>query len=205
MGGETEAMTQRHLSKPVPFLAFVVAVGLCVNTDVGLAQKKFLIFGEGKVSYTNYRDPSGRFEIERPSKDWGLLPPGGNAIAIISRNDRLAAIVIDLAHLTEPLAQNELATNAQIEIDTLKEQQPNAKDFASDLLDCKGGKGALVTYSRIGAKGAERVLRYLIGVDRDMYRLEGAFQEASASKYEPILMHMIQSFKAPAGPAASKN
>src|SRR5262249_6831600 len=198
-------MTGRHSSRPLPLLAFVAAVGMLAGTDVGVAQKKFLIFGEGKVSYSPYRDQSGRFEIERPSKDWGLLPPGGNAIAIISRNDRVATLVIDLAHLAEPLNQDELATNAQIEIDTLKEQQPNAKDFASDLLDCKGGKGALIKYSRIGAKGAERVLRYLISVDRDMYRLEGVFQDASAIKYEPILMHMIQSFKAPAGPVPSKN
>jgi hypothetical protein len=198
-------MIGRHSSRPLPLLAFVVAIGMLADADVGVAQKKFLIFGEGKVSYSAYRDPPGRFEIERPTKDWGLLPPGGNAIAIISRTDRVATLVIDLAHLSEPLNQDELATNAQIEIDTLKEQQPNAKDFTSDLVDCKGGKGALIKYSRIGAKGAERVLRYLFGVDRDMYRLEGVFQEASASKYEPILMHMIQSFKAPAGPAASKN
>ena len=48
-------------------------------------------------------------------------------------------------------------------------------------------------------------MRYLIGVERDLYRLEAVVQEASATKYEPILMHMIQSFKAPAGPAATKN
>src|SRR5262249_12207430 len=158
-----------------------------------------------KVSSWAYRDQSGRFEIERPSKDWGLLRPGGNAIAIISRNDRVATLVSDLAHLAEPLNQDELATNAQIEIDTLKEQQPNAKDFASDLLDCKGGKGALIKYSRIGAKGAERVLRYLISVDRDMYRLEGGFQDASALKSAPTRRHIIQPFKPPPAPAPSKN
>jgi hypothetical protein len=48
-------------------------------------------------------------------------------------------------------------------------------------------------------------MRYLIGVDRNLFRLDGVVQFASAAKYEPILMHMIQSFKAPAGPAATKN
>ena len=38
-------------------------------------------------------------------------------------------MVIDLSQLTDPLAQDEIATNAKIEIDSLKEQQPNAKDF----------------------------------------------------------------------------
>jgi hypothetical protein len=198
-------MTGRHSSRRLPLLAFIVAGGMLAGGDAAIAQKKFLIFGESKVNYTTYRDPSGRFEIEQPTKDWGLVPPGGAAIAIISRNDRVATIVIDLAHLTEPLGQDEIATNAQIEVDTLKEQQPNAKDFTSDLFDGKGGHGALIKYSRIGAKGAERVLRYLLGVDRDLYRLEAVVQDASATKYEPVLMHMIQSFKAPAGPAASKN
>jgi hypothetical protein len=198
-------MTGRHRSSPLPVLALTVACGMLAAEHAAIAQKKFLFFGDSKVSYTTYRDPSGRFEIEQPTKDWDLVPPGGAAIAILSRNDHAATLVIDLAHLTEPLAQDEIATNAQIEVATLKEQQPNARDLASDLLDCKGGHGALIKYTRIGAKGAERVLRYLIGVDRDLYRLDAVFSDASANKYEPILMHMIQSFKAPAGPAASKN
>jgi len=41
--------------------------------------------------------------------------------------------VIDLAHLTEPLAPAEIATNAQIEVDSLREQQPTAKDFKSEI------------------------------------------------------------------------
>jgi hypothetical protein len=198
-------MTGRHCSKRLPLLAVIVACGLLATEGTAIAQKKILgIFGEGKVSYTTYRDPSGRFEIEQPTKDWGVVPPGGNAVAIISRNDRVATILIDLGRLTEPLAESEIATNAQIEVDGLREQQPNAKDFTSALLDCAGGHGALIKYTRIGAKGAERVLRYLIGVDRDLFRLEAVVQDASAIKYEPILMHMIQSFKAPAGPATSK-
>jgi len=198
-------MTGRHSWKRLPILACIAAGGVLAGEGTAIAQKKFLIFGDSKTAYTTYRDSSGRFEIERPTKDWGLVPPGGTALAIVSRNDRVASIVIDLGHLTEPLSEAEIATNAQIEIDTLKEQQANAKDFTSSLFDCKGGHGALIKYSRIGAKGAERVMRYLIGVERDLYRLEAVVQEASATKYEPILMHMIQSFKAPAGPAATKN
>jgi hypothetical protein len=195
-------MIRRHASLR---LVALVACGLLASEHRAAAQKRFLIFGAGKVSYTTYREPSGRFEIERPEKDWGLLPPGGSALAIVSRNDRTATLVVDHARLTEPLGQNELGTNAQIEIDTLKEQQPNAKDFTSDLIDCKGGRGALIKYSRIGAKGAERVYRYLFAADRDLYRLDGVVEDALAAKYEPILMHMIQSFRAPAGPVTSKH
>jgi len=186
-------------------IAAIVACGVLASDHAATAQKVLGLFGSGDTKYNPYRDSSGRFEIEQPAKDWGLVPPGGSAIAIFSRKDRTATLVVDLGKLTEPLAEAEILTNAQIEVDSLKEQQPNAKDFTTEALECKGGKGALIKYSRIGTKGAERVYRYLIGVDRDLYRLDGVVQDALASKYEPILMHMISTFKAPAGPPTTKN
>jgi hypothetical protein len=196
-------MSGRHPSRRLVVLAVIVACGVLASDHAAFAQKKFLFFGDSDTKYNPYREPSGRFEIEQPAKDWGLVP--GSAIAIFARKDNTATLTVDLARLTEPLRESEIATNAQIEVDTLKEQQPNAKDFKFEPLECKGGKGALIRYSRIGTKGAERVLRYLIGVDRNLYRLDGVVQDGSAAKYEPTLMHMIQSFKAPAGPAATKN
>jgi len=198
-------MTGRNSSNRLAALALLAVVGVLAGERAALAQKVLGIFGSGDVKYTTYRDAAGRFEIEQPQKDWAVVPAGGSSLAIISQKDRVATLTIDLIRLTEPLAQNEILTNAQIEIDTLKEQQPNAKDFESAVFDSKAGKGALIKYSRVGAKGAESAKRYLIGVERDLFRLDGVVQIASAPKYEPVLMHMIQSFKAPAGPAATKN
>jgi hypothetical protein len=186
--------------------AFLLLAACCLTAGARLdAQKKFGIFGESKPSYTTYRDPAGRFEIDQPTKDWALVPPGGSAIAILARKDQTATLVIDLARLTEPLGQDEIATNAKIEVDSLKEQRADAKDFAVDMLDCKAGHGALIKYSRVGTHGAEKVLRYVIGVDRDLFRLDGVVQDSLAAKYEPMLRHMIESFRAPAGPAATKH
>jgi hypothetical protein len=198
-------MTGRSSSQRLRALAVLGIVGVLAGERAAHAQKVLGIFGSGDIKYNAYRDAAGRFEIEQPVKDWGLVPAGGSSIAFISRNDRTATLTVDLATLTEPLGANEIATNAQIEIDTLKEQQPNAKDFTSEPFDCKSGKGMLIKYSRVGAKGAERVLRYLIGVERSLFRLDGVVQNAAAPKNEPVLMHMIQSFKAPAGPAPTKN
>jgi hypothetical protein len=172
-----------------------------------LAQGKFLgIFGDGKVKYKTFKDASGRFELEYPEKDWSSLPTGGSAVAILSRNDRTATVVIDLSRLTEPLAPSEIAANAQIELESLKEQQPNGKDFTSEIVDSKaGGRGSLIKYARVGANGPERVMRYSIGVGHDLFRLDAVVQEASKAKYEPILTYILLSFKAPAGPASSKS
>jgi hypothetical protein len=186
-------------------LAFAVACCILSAGQVTIAQKKYIFFGSKDVTYKTFKDVSSRFEIEYPNKDWSPFPVGGSSIAILSRNDRAATVVIDLARLTEPLAPSEIAANAQIELESLKEQQPNAKDFTSEILDSKAGRGSLIRYARVGASGLERVMRYSVGVDRDLYRLDAVVAEGSRAKYEPILIHMIASFKVPASPASSKN
>ena len=186
-------------------LAFAVACCVLSTESLAIGQKKFLIFGDKNVTYRTFKDASGRFELEYPTKDWSPFPTGGSAIAILARNDRTATVVIDLAHLTEPLAPSEIATNAQIEADSLKEQQPTAKDIKSEILDTKAGRASLIRYARTGANGPERVMHYSVAVGHDLYRLDAVVQEPALAKLEPIIMHMILSFKVPAGPASSKN
>jgi hypothetical protein len=178
----------------------------CVLAALPHAAAQFLgIFGDKNTKYKMFKDPAGRFELEYPTKDWSPLPTGGSAIAILSRNDRTATVVVDLSKLTEPLAPAEVATNAQIELESLKEQQPNAKNFASEMVDGKAGRASLIKYARNGSNGPERVMRYSVGVGLDLYRLDAVVQEAAAAKYEGILMHMLMSFAAPASSATSKN
>jgi hypothetical protein len=186
-------------------LAFAVACCVLSTEYPAFAQKKFLIFGDKNVKYKAFKDPAGRFELEYPAKDWSPLPTGGSAVAIIARNDRTATVVIDLARLTEPLAPSEIATNAQIEVETLREQQPRAKDFTSEILEAKAGRASLIRYTRVGSNGPERILHYSLGVGPDLYRLDAVVQEASLAKHEPVIMHMIMSFKAPADSAGAKN
>ncbi len=103
------------------------------------------------------------------------------------------------------MAPSEIATNAQIELEGLKEQQPGAKDFSSEIVDSAAGRASLIRYARVGANGPERVMRYSVGVGKDLYRLDAVVSEEARAKYEPILMHMLLSFKVPASPAGSKN
>jgi hypothetical protein len=185
-------------------LAAAIVSGLIVGQQQAFAQ--FLgIFGDKNVKYKTFKDPAGRFELEYPNKDWSPLPTGGSAIAILSRNDRTATVVVDLSKLTEPLAPSEVATNAQIELEGLKEQHPNGRNFASELVDSKAGRASLIRYARVGTNGPERVMRYSVGVGLDLYRLDAVVEEASVAKYEAILLHILMSFTVPAGAASSKN
>ena len=185
-------------------LAFVVACCVLSTEALAVEQKRFLIFGDRNVTYRIFRDASGRFQLEYPTKDWSPFSTGGSAIAILARNDRAATVVIDLDRLTEPLTPAEIERNAQIEVESVKEQQPKAKDFKSEMLDTKAGRASLIRYARIGVNGPERVMHYSVAVGQDLYRLDAVVSEESLAKYEPIVMHMLLSFKAPADPSTSK-
>lgn len=171
-----------------------------------IAQKVLGIFGSGKVQYKIFKDAAGRFELEYPTKDWNSLPTGGSAVAILSHKDRAATVVIDIAKLTEPLAPAEVQTNGEIERDTLKEQQPTAKDVTLEVVDTKAGvRASMIKYLRVGANGPERVMHFSVAVGLQLFRLDAVVAEASKAKYEEILTYMLMSFKAPAGPTGSKD
>lgn len=185
--------------------ALALAIGCIFATGHLVYAQGFPWFGDKKVTYKTFKDPAGRFELEYPTRDWNPVPAGGSAIAILSRNDRTASIVVDLSSLAEPLPASEVAINAKIELENLKEQQPNAKEFTSEILDSKAGPASLIRYARVGTNGPERVMRYSVGVGQELYRLDAVAAEASLAKQEPILMYMLMSFKAPATRASSKN
>ena len=197
------ALNTHVIRRAAPVFAFCCIL----STERPVAAQKVLgIFGSGKVQYKTFKDAAGRFELEYPTKDWSSLPTGGSAVAILSRNDRAATVVIDLSKLKDPLTSAEIEVDAKIELDSLKERQPTARDFTSELVDSKAGvRASMIKYLRVGANGPERVMHFSVGVGRDMYRLDAVVPEVSKAKYEDVLTYMLMSFKAPAGPAGSKN
>ena len=149
--------------------------------------------GDKGTKYNGFKDPAGRFEIEYPAKDWKLLPPGGSSLAVFARNDG-PTLYIDHVRLREPLSQGEFDALPDVEISRLKLQEPNAKTFKSELLESRAGRGVLIRYSREGG-APETVMAYSIPVDQDMFRLSGIVADKQMAKYEPVVMHMIQSFQ----------
>ena len=101
------------------------------------------------------------------------------------------------------MTQAEIAGLPAVELSTLKDQQPKATGFKSDMLDSKAGRGVLIRYSRDGA-GPETVVQYSIAVGLELFRINGVIPDKQVTKYEPIVMYMIQSFTAPAA-STSKN
>jgi hypothetical protein len=164
---------------------------------------KKILGGDKGNSYQTFKDSAGRFELEYPTKDWHLLPSGGSSLAVLARNDG-PTLFVDYLKLADRLTPGEIDAMPEMEVGRLKEQQPNAKDFKFDMVETKAGRGVLIRYSRVGTV-PESVVQYSILVGQDLFRLNGIVPARLLSKYEPIIMHMIQSFKAPADPSSPKN
>jgi hypothetical protein len=160
------------------------------------------LFGDKDTRYQTFKDSAGRFEIDYPSKDWRLLPGAESSLAVFAHNDG-PTLFVDHVRLVDSLTPDEIEALPDLEVDRLKRREPQAK-LTSVMLDSKTGNGVLITYSRVGT-GPESVTQYTIAVGQDLYRLNGIVPERLLSKFEPIVKHMIQSFKAPANPPNAKN
>jgi hypothetical protein len=197
-------MSHRSPLKRRVFGVFVLSIACLLSAGVAAGQNpfKWMVGGDKNVKYETFKDPSGRFDLEYPIKDWKLLPSGGSSLAVFARNDG-PTLFVDSVRLREKLTAGEIEAMPEMEVNRLKDQQPKAKGFKTDLLESRAGRGVLIQYAR-ESKGPEIVIQYSIPVEQNLYRLSGVSPEKQLSKYEPVIMHMIQSFKAPSDPSASK-
>jgi len=176
------------------FAGLLIASVCILSASLNAGQFKWMIGGDKNVKYDTYKDPSGRFELEVPTKDWKVLPSVGSSLAIFSRKDG-PVVSIDRMKLAGRLTPAEVDAMSEIELSRVKEQQPKVKDFKTEMLDSKSGRGVLIRYSRVSTE-PEVVVQYSVPVGQDLYRLNGVVPEKLLSKNEAVVMHMIQSFKA---------
>ena len=191
-------LTRRIWVAAVVVLAAVLAAG----EAAGQNPFKWLT-GDRNTKYETYKDPDGRFELEYPAKDWKMLPSNSSSTLVgFSRNDG-PTFFVDYVKLRGRLTKAEVDAMPDVEVSRLKDLQPKATGFKSELLESKSGAGVLIRYSRPG-NNPEAVIQYSIAANLDLYRLNGVVPEKQLSKYEPVIMHMLQSFQTKANPGASK-
>ena len=160
--------------------------------------------GDKTTKYEPYKDPEGRFEMEYPSKDWRVLPSNSSSTLVgFSRNDG-PTFFVDHVPLRDKLTKGELDAMPDVEVQRLKDLQPKATGFKTELLESKAGSGVLIKYSRPGT-GPESVIQYSVATNVDLYRLNGVVAEKQLQKYEPVIMHMIQSFQNKTSAAVPKH
>jgi len=193
--------------RPGSLLVAALALAGSIASQQAASGGQFLGIGGNKgVTYKTYRDPAGRFEFDYPTKDWKTLAGAGTALAQFARNDGGATFAIDHTQLSNTIPSSDLAytTMAEVEVDDLKARSPQNKNFTSELVETKGGRGALIKYTQAGAKGPERVMQFSIPLGKELFRVIGTVPESQAVKHEATVLHMIESFKAPAGTTETK-
>jgi len=193
-------MSRLSLSRRRLFPALAAVVLFACSSVLSAAQLGKIFNSDKNVKYQVFKDPSGLFELEYPEKDWKRLPSVGQNLVSFFRNDG-PTFFVGHVKLSEPFTEAEIANLPAVELTTLKDQQPKATGFKSDLFESKAGRGVVIRYSR---EGAETVIQYSIAVGTELFRINGVIPDKQIAKYEPIVMYMIQSFKAPAGATPSK-
>ena len=190
------------LSTRRPSMLLAAAILFAFSSGLSAGQFKWMV-GDKSVKYVSFKDASGRFELEYPEKDWKRLPSVGQSLIGFARNDG-PTLFVDHVRLVEALTPAEMAGLPSVELSTLKDQQPKATGFKSEDLESKAGRGVLIKYSREGA-GPKTVIQFSIAVGMELFRITGVIPDKQVAKYEPIVMYMIQSFKAPAAASPSKH
>ena len=198
-------MSRASRPKRRAFTALAGAILLVLSTGLTAEQNVFkrMVGADANVKYQTFKDPAARFEIEYPAKDWKRLPSGGSSLAVFARNDG-PTLFVDHIRLGEAFTKAEIEGLPAVELGTLKDQQPKAKGFKSDMFDSKTGRGVLIRYSRDTTE-PETVVQYSIAVGLELFRINGVIPDKQVTKYEPIIMYMIQSFRAPAAAPTSKH
>ncbi len=185
--------------------AFVVASApLSAQDAVAPAPNEF--GRAAKLEVQQFDNRQVRFEF--PKKDWEIVPrasaavvPGATApIVSLVQKKRDAAVVIEQTRLHQPLAIDDITDLfGQLELESLRERQPQATDIRAKLVDASGRRLVILTYGRPGVSGAERVRQYSIPAGADLFRLTCVATAAQFARYEAVFAHVAATFTVASG------
>lgn len=139
--------------------------------------------------------PDHRMRFEVPRREWQLVSGGTVAVVTLAAKSGQAAVVVEQTRLNQAMAQEDI-TNlfALLEADAVKERQPAAADVQAKLVAVDGRRLVIVTYSRRGVAGPERVRQYSIPTGSDLFRLTCSAAAPEFPRYEPVFAHVAATF-----------
>lgn len=160
-----------------------------------------------KVQFVEFKDPDGRFSIDRP-KDWQVVAGAGDTVVTFLQKKLEGQLVVGRYRLALSLGPDDITeTFASDEVRLLKGSQPNASNISSQFVRKNGRPIVIIDFERPPLKGADldRVRQYSFPVGQDDFRLTGSARKALFPKYDLMFAHMAETFKvlpAKAGTAA---
>lgn len=142
-----------------------------------------------------FKDPAGRFTLDVPSRDWLRVPGAGTTLLTLTEEDVEAAVVLEMVPLEVPLTPEDVTTLfAELEARGVRTREKTSSGFVQRLVQAGGRRVAVVEYSRLGDKGAERVRLYSYPVGDKLYRLACSTRVQQLKKYSPVFAHIAASF-----------
>lgn len=169
-------------------LAFLAAGRTPAQTDQ--------MYGKNpKLQVRPFKAPNGRFSMEYPRSDWIVLPGGGDVVLSLAQRNGEAVVQVQHSMLKTALAAEEITDLfAQLEVDTLKDQDQSAADFQPRVFDAGDRRLIIIQFTQPGLTGRNQVRQYSIPRGQDLYRLICSAAVSQFSKYSAIFSHIAASF-----------
>lgn len=142
-----------------------------------------------------FKDPAGRFSLDVPARDWLRVPGAGSTLLTLTEEDVEAAVVLEVVPMEVTLAPDDItALFADLEVRGVRAREKGSEGFVQRIIQTGGRRVAVVEYSRLGSKGAERVRQYSFPVGDKLFRLACSTRVQQLKKYSPVFAHMAATF-----------
>jgi predicted component of type VI protein secretion system len=139
--------------------------------------------------------PGGRVRFDMPADDWQVVSGGTAAIVSLAQRNGEAAVVVEAALLVHALGPDDITDRfAHREADVVQEQQPGAIDVVALVGAFDARRVAVVTYSRAGVAGPERVWQFSIPGHLELYRITCSAASPLFARYETVFARVAATF-----------
>lgn len=148
-----------------------------------------------------YADPSKRFTIDYPAKDWTPYPGGVLSLVTFHQKKGQASVVVERQTLPS-FAEQRFVNDTFIGLraEEVRSADPQSSAIEQRTIESGEFKIAVLVYSRPGATGPESLRTYHMLRGRHLYRIVCRAVQGQLPAFDAIFAHMAASFDAPVAP-----
>ncbi len=148
-----------------------------------------------------YADPSKRFTIDYPLKDWTPYPGGVQSLVIFHQKKGLASVIIERQTLPSVAEQRFVNdTFIGLRAEEVRNSDPQSSAIEQRTIADGEFRIAVLVYSRPGAAGPESLRTYHMLRGRHLYRVVCRAVQGQMPAFDASFAHMAASFDAPIAP-----
>lgn len=145
-----------------------------------------------------YADPSKRFTIDYPVKDWTPYPGGVTSLVVFHQKKGLASVIVERTTLPSVAEQRFVNdTFIGLRAEEVRNADPQSSAIEQRTITDGEYRIAVLVYSRPGPDGPESVRTYHMLRGRHLYRIVCRAVQGQMPAFDPIFAHMAASFTAP--------